>query len=51
MNPQMVDDYFENMLDAQYGSYAFDYSKVDAVLARALNTNKQIGGNNEYGTN
>jgi hypothetical protein len=46
MSPQMVDDYFENMLDARYGTYAFNYSKVDAVLARA-ELNKTGGSGDE----
>jgi hypothetical protein len=43
MHPQAVDDYFENK--SAYGgpSYGFDYSKIDAVLARIkINTKGEV---------
>ncbi|NDD55033.1 hypothetical protein EBZ39_14420 [bacterium] len=41
MHPQAVDDYFENKGCNGDASYGFDYSKIDAVLARTKTTKKE----------
>jgi len=49
MNAQAVDDFYENVLIANEGTYLFDYSKVDSVLAK-IQTVNQGGTGYEYRT-